>query len=327
MNRLSILILSVFAWGTTIASEDLPPTNKPPDEPTAVSAKQEKDISVLLSIASKKHEIEFWDSSFEYGVAFKPNNAYLIYSSINYNNKEFILAFQDFTETGVDDDKGDSDYLNLQFSHYLESFEIRYFYEKYKGFYVSNQRNPVGGYFVFPDIKTEHFGIELSYYSNTGPELFRMTSLINDDTDVVQKESSLVYGLLLDQASINDFPENAATLSQIRHSELIFFKDARLTTIAPFIGIVGLRSEKDFFMQGGTKLGYGYQQQKYRKNGREKTRNDGSLTFSIFGGAGLKYDNRAIGFFVRYDSVEPSIEDTEFTFSTYTLALYFMRTF
>ena len=58
-----------------------------------------------------------------------------------------------------------------------------------------------------------------------------------------------------------------------------------------------------------------------------QTTSDGSLTFSIFGGAGLKYDNRTIGVYVRYDSVEPSIEDTEFTFSTYILALYFMRIF
>ena len=123
------------------------------------------DLSLSLSVLSKRHELEFLDNALENYLIFKPNNAYIIKTLISYKHHDFLIESDELFDSGIYDLKGKSEYLNLEYAKYIDQDKAKVYYEKYKGFYVSGQQDLSGNYFVFEDITTKRYGLELTRYA------------------------------------------------------------------------------------------------------------------------------------------------------------------
>jgi len=283
------------------------------------------DLSLSLSVLSKHHELEFLDNALENYLIFKPNNAYIVKTVISYKNHDFLIESDELLDTGDDDSKGESMYLNLEYAKFIDQNKARVYYEKYDGFYVSGQQAPAGNYFVFEDINTKRYGLELTRYSKKP----RLRHINNGYQNIPKKRFwTAAYGLLFDVSYINNIPSDPTILSQINKSELLFFNDLKLITLSPFAGLLGRYSTNGYYIESGLNLGYGLQIRELKLNGITENENDYTLTGSLFLSLGKEFsDHDHLGISFQADSVEPSIGNNEFSIATLSTSLFYSISF
>ena len=304
---------------------------------TQVVAANEKDagstasaeVSMEVALVSRIHEIEFLDSSLENSVVFRPNVPYITEVQLFYKEHQLRLETDNLFDIGVDDDKGDSSYGNIKYSFSFEKNRYSVYYGNYKGFYVANQRDASGDFFVFDNIKTKRYGLEFVSYRSEP----RMVTVNNrypvNYNELPNYFGTVTYGLLFDVSTIKNIPSDPTDLSQIDNSQSIFFNNMELVTLAPFVGVIGrLASSSGYFIESGLNLGYGLQTREFDLDGIKTDDTDASLVGTFFASIGKTMrNNSAVGVLFSVESVEPTVGDYEFGIATVNTRIFVTFTF
>ena len=281
-------------------------------------------LALQLSVNSRIHELEFLDSDFENSIIFKPNIAYIFQADLVYKDQKLVLETNNLSDIGVDDEKGESNYIDIHYSGFFNKDEYSAYYGRYKGFYVSGKRNASGDYFIFDEISTKRYGFKYKAYESEP----RMISVDNKYSakhkELPNKFGTLTYGLSFDVSYINNIPSEPAILSQIENSQFLFFNNLRLITVSPFIGALGRLSTNGYFLEGGIDVGFGPQKQDFELDGVVRSEYDYSLVADVFITAGGVTPLGGI-FGIKFgaESVEPTVDENEFSIATIDISLFY----
>lgn len=285
----------------------------------------EKEIySVEFSVISRTHELEFLDRSFENYIIFQPNIPYIFQTKFYFWNQELVISTDNVSDIGMDDQKVHSNYKDIEYSGFISKYEYTAYYGRYKGFYVNGQRDSSGDYFNFDEISTKRFGLDVRVYGEE-PLLYSVNNKYSNKPHSLPKLfGTYVLGFLYDVSDIKNIPGDPLLLSQINNSDLIFFNNLKLVTLAPYAGVIGRISIKGYFLEAGLNIGYGLQRQEVELDGVYEDHIDYSFVGLGFMSIGKTiHGNGTIGFNYSMDTVEPSVEKNELAVATVDLSLFY----
>lgn len=286
------------------------------------------DISAELSIISRTHELEFLDSTLEHRIHWQPSIPYVFQVALSYKSHTLRLSTDNVSDVGLDEERGNSKYSDIEYTFRHKNAEYRGYYGKYKSFYVSDQRDIAGDYFVFEDLKTKRYGFEYKAYREA-PKMISINNRFSRDYGELPKTfGTIEYGLLFDVSSVNNVPSDPAVLAQINNSNYLFFNDIELITLSPFFGGLVRMSHEGYFVEAGLSMGYGIQSQEYVLDGVKENETDYSFVGSGFITLGKVFsDNGVLGLSYVIESVEPSVEENEFAIGTIDASIFYRRNF
>ena len=137
-------------------------------------------------------------------------------------------------------DMGETDVRSFQISYRINSIELIYYDETYKGFYLKDQTAPDGNYYIFPDMETERKGGELKFYYGYSSR-DKMLKSLGDDKISIKWGASL--SILKEDTRIRNLPQGGA----FQNSSLIRFSDAEFTSYMPKAGLTfAILQKKDW---------------------------------------------------------------------------------
>jgi hypothetical protein len=254
-------------------------------------------------------------------LTYRPNNTY----SLGVGFYVFELGFELGFAVPIDEKKtatyGKSRSRDWQFNAYGKKWGLDAFYQKYKGFYISDKVNPVAANAAFPqrsDIVSRNFGITGNYVFND--EKFSFRSIYN-----FSERQLFSAGSFLAFAAINSFKLSADSSIIDTKQEVIFgknvsFKDLSYTSISIAPGYTYSLIFKNFFINGSLALGPSQHWIKYRlEAGDEKT--DATINTFVATRIGIGYNGDKLfggvafvsqGSIVRFEDVQFSNNNGSF---------------
>lgn len=287
-----------------------------------------QNLSLQLSVGSRTHELEFLDNSLENSIIFRPNIAYIFRAGLTYKEQKIVLETDNLSDIGVDSKKGKSSYTDLHYSGFINKNQYSAYYGRYKGFYVAGQTDVSGNNFAFDDLNTKRYGFE---YKSYGSEP-RMTSVDNRNSqnykELPEYFGTFTYGILFDVSNVNNVPSEPQILSQLNNSQYIFYNNLRLITLSPFGGLLGRASINGYYLESGLNIGFGLQKQDYGLDGVFKSGTDYSFTGDAFVTVGSVTPLGGIfGITFEVATVEPTVDDHEFSIATVDIRIFYKLLF
>ena len=188
-------------------------------------------------------------------VVFKPNNSFSFGLGMYLFEFGFELAFAVPLEEKSIERYGKSKARDIQFNLLGKKFGLDAFYQKYRGFYVSDSKIDIPGnepYPQRPDIVTLNIGLTGSYVFNN--QRFSFRSAYNfSERQVFSKGSFLVF------SSLSSFKLDADSSILNNAQRVVFndlgFKDLRYTSFSIAPGYTYSIVYKNFFLNGTLAVG------------------------------------------------------------------------
>lgn len=317
----------------SLADEQLEPILKPLVYNSAVIREEPSGSSFGLSIIETKLIVDFMDPDTDETVEFMPNNAVMVGAYLKHSNSVYSIEMPDYSEISVEEGRGDSDYLSLEFQHAWDPdntgipIEMSLYYNWSRGYYIYNQTDASGNYFVFPDMEVTNYGMGFVFYPYKYKFKDKRKFLSAQKRDHLGKGATVIGLAQIDYVEMDGLPSDPAVLSQIDLSELIVIESAKMVSLGVGGAGVGFLSYNRVFLEAGFGGVVGLADVEYEKLGVKDRNTDMLISLYMQGDIGWHFDDSAFGIHGDISSNGWEIDDVSVGSSVSKTALYYKHFF
>lgn len=292
---------------------------------------KQMSVKLGLSIPTFNMAIRPTTSANLESLEYVPHARTFTYLSVAYDWWGFSVSSANPTEDSEDRLKGSTEGRDWQFRFNFEKTSYEFFYQTYKGYYLSQHevafpRGANDPYLQFPDLRTEHFGANFIY--NWNPTDFSLTAVMDQNERQTQSSwawllGASVHGMRFANPTsfvppnvVGNFPE----LDQVR--------SGRLYSVLAGAGVGGVWVPFDrFFLAGVAMTYYGMEMQKIESTGGDINYSGTTTKTHVKMSMGYNGDRWISGFAANTDAAKYNIRGTEIDFTNILVQMYVGRRF